>query len=162
MDITIAAIAGRPVTSAGTQTPLERAAFVCLELQANRERGNEERGQDRAVTGVLPGGGASPLRRFAGACTIRLACQAAEANHPDEGREGSPLKIDNSPAGTGSSGAAKHLGRQYPRKRWQSGTDQTTVKCRSEFRRTEGLSVSNRCLAPEPHQIKWRHSPRGS
>jgi hypothetical protein len=35
------------------------------------------------------------LRWFAGACTIELAYQAAEANHPDQGRDGSPLTKDS-------------------------------------------------------------------
>jgi hypothetical protein len=36
--------------------------------------------------------GAVLLHCFAGECTIRIAYQAAEANHPDKGREGLPLK----------------------------------------------------------------------
>lgn len=124
---------------------------------------SRDRSTPKRVTVVPPFKAGSPLRRFDGACTIELAYQAAEANHPDEGREGSPLNIDTSPAWTGLSGVARHSrGWLHPRKRWQIRSDQTPESAVTDFGESEGLSVSTRCLAPESHHIKWHHSPWGS
>jgi hypothetical protein len=156
------------VTSAGTQTPLSRAAFVRVDVWFCWQRTSAWRsnGPEEGLRLYRQMKGSDPLRRFAGACTIKLAYQAAEANHPDEGREGSPLKkIDRSM--TGLTGAAKESrGRHTRRKHRPIRTEQMKPRKRGvqelALSGQKAWAFSNRCLAPEPHHSKWRHSPWGS
>jgi hypothetical protein len=79
------------VTSAGTRNATRLSGVSCV----RGKRVNDLTAPSRLRL-YHRGGRADYLRGGVGACSIEIAYQAAEANHPDWGRVGSPLTKDTS------------------------------------------------------------------
>jgi len=103
------------------------------------------------------------LRGSVGACSIEIAYQAAEANHPNQGRAGSPLTKDTSQTWPASQAeAAKNpIGKASPQETLAETYRSRQPKSAVAVSRAEGLSVWNRCLALKSHHSSSGHSPRG-
>ncbi len=150
------------MTSAGTRNATRMSGVSCVWAST----------QYRLISTEVPSrlrlyrhcGSEDYLRGGVGVCSIEIAYQAAEANHPDRGRAGSPLTKDTSqPEPAEQAETAKNpIGQASPQETLAESHRSVNRRVLLQVDRAEGLSVLNRCLALDSHRRISGRSRQGS